>query len=80
MKDPKGTTDEAIGRPGPVREGRYQQQGQPLDESVQSPPGSDPNPDRPVSKPVTRKDYEFPGEGADRGKSGDADSPGGDAG
>ena len=78
MKQPKGTTDEAIGRPGPVREGRYQQKGQPLEQSVQSPPGSVPDPDKPVSTPVTRKDYEFPGEEA--AKSGDAEPPGGDAG
>ena len=30
----KGTTDEAIGRPGPWREGRYQKSGQSLDDSA----------------------------------------------
>jgi hypothetical protein len=39
-----GSTNEDIGRPGPWKEGRYQE----------------PNPDTPASAPVTRKDYEFP--------------------
>jgi hypothetical protein len=30
----KGTTDDAIGRPAPWREGRYQQAGEALDNSV----------------------------------------------
>jgi hypothetical protein len=30
----KGTTDDAIGRPGPWREGRYQQAGESLENSV----------------------------------------------
>jgi hypothetical protein len=30
----KGTTDDSIGRPGPWREGRYQQAGEALDNSV----------------------------------------------
>jgi hypothetical protein len=30
----KGTTDESIGRPGPWREGRYQQAGENLDNAV----------------------------------------------
>jgi hypothetical protein len=30
----KGTTDDDIGRPGPWREGRYQQAGEALDNSV----------------------------------------------
>jgi hypothetical protein len=33
-KEDKATTDDAIGRPGPWREGRYQQAGEPLDNSV----------------------------------------------
>jgi hypothetical protein len=37
----KGTTDESIGRPGPWREGRYQQSGQSLDDSVAPDPPLD---------------------------------------
>ncbi len=32
-----GSTDEAIGRPADWREGRYQQSGQPVDQSVNKP-------------------------------------------
>jgi hypothetical protein len=74
MADNKGTTDEDIGRPGPWREGRYQRRGQKADQSVKTPPG--PRDPAPPSKPVTRKDYEFPGQEDHK----DADPPGGDAG
>jgi hypothetical protein len=74
MAKGEGSTNEDIGRPGPWKEGRYQRPGQPVDETVQTPPGTSPSPDAPMSTPVTRKDYEFPGE---RSKS---EPPGGDAG
>ena len=79
MADSKGTTDEDIGRPGPWREGRYQQGGQPVDRSVRTPPRTSPNPDAPASSPVTRKDYEFPGQEARTDEGGDVEPPGGDA-
>jgi hypothetical protein len=34
---PKGTSDEAVGRPAPWREGRYQQPGKPVDQTVNNP-------------------------------------------
>jgi len=75
------TADEDIGRPGPWGEGRYQQRGQPPDQSVLTPPGTVPNADPPPkSTPVTRKDYEFPGEEALIDKDGSLEPPGGDAG
>jgi hypothetical protein len=73
--DNEGTTGEAIGRPGPWKEGRYEREGQPVHESVRTPPGSTPNPDQPASTPVTRKDYVLPGAEPDI-----AEPPGGDAG
>ena len=80
MTGDKGTTDEDIGRPGPWREGRYQQRDKPVDQSVQTPPGTAPRHDAPVSTPVTRKDYEFPGEEQHTDKDGETEPPGGDAG
>jgi hypothetical protein len=68
--------DKDIGRPGPWGESRYTVPGNPAGQSVLTPPGTSPSEDGPVSTPVTRKDYEFPG--AETNK--DADSPGGDAG
>ena len=59
MAKSKGTNGEDIGRPGPWGEGRYQEPGQPVDESVRTPPGSVPNPDQRTSTPVTINDYEF---------------------
>ncbi len=58
MSESKGTSDEAIGRPKEWREGRYQQPGKPVDDTVdtESNPGKDP--EAPKSTPVTRKDYE----------------------
>ena len=53
----KGTEDEAIGRPGPWGENRYEKKDQPLDQSVLTPPGTSPNEDKPASTPVTRRDY-----------------------
>jgi hypothetical protein len=80
MAKDKATTDEDIGRPGPWREGRYQKPGDPPDQSVQTPPGTSPNPDTTVSTPVTRKDYEFPGEKEHTDTDGDTEPFGGDAG
>lgn len=79
MTRAKATTDEAIGRPDPWREGRFQQSGQELDQSVLSSPRALPEP--PASKPVTRKDYEFPGQDVHETEDGaEVDPPGGDAG
>jgi len=72
--EPLGTSGEAIGRPGPWSETRYEKKDQPLDQSVLTPPGTSPRVDKPVSTPVTRRDY--------TGGSGESDgeTPGGDAG
>ena len=78
MTASKSTSGEDIGRPGPWGEGRYQQEGQPADQSVRTPAGEVPEADPRPSAPVTQKDYEQPGESA-RGK-GKRDEPGGDAG
>ena len=64
----KGTTDESIGRPGPWREGRYQESGEALDNSVQpDQPLDSKNPtkvpadeklsDHPISTPVHLDEY-----------------------
>lgn len=60
MSKTKGTSDEAIGRPKEWREGRYQQPGKPVDQTVDT--QSEPDDDPPNSRdtPVTRKDYEEP--------------------
>jgi hypothetical protein len=83
----KGTADEAIGRPGPWGENRYEKKDQPLDQSVITPPGTSPNEDKPASTPVTRRDYTTSTGGAGTGRAGKCDSgesennaPGGDAG
>jgi hypothetical protein len=57
MGDSKGSSNEDIGRPGPWSEGRYQEPGKPVDESVVKEPRSE-REDEPASTPVTRKDYE----------------------
>ena len=72
--EPQGTSDEAIGRPGPWGENRYEKKDQPLDQSVLTPPGAAPTSDKPESTPVTRRDYT-----GESGKSG-SETPGGDAG
>ena len=72
--EPQGTSGEAIGRPGPWSENRYEKKNQPLDQSVLTPPGASPNVDKPASTPVTRRDYT-----GGSGKS-DDETPGGDAG
>jgi hypothetical protein len=78
MAKSKGTADEDIGRPGPWGEGRYQEPGRSVDESVRTPPGSVPDPDKRPSTPVTVHDYES-SETASSSKD-ESDSPGGDAG
>jgi len=78
MGTSKGSTGEDIGRPGPWGEGRYQEPGQSVDESVRTPPGSVPNADERQSSPVTRKDYD-PSETTSPSKD-NSDPPGGDAG
>jgi hypothetical protein len=57
MKQPAdGSSDEDIGRPGVWREGRYQQPGEPVDETVTKEPQAPPV--KPESRPVSQKDYE----------------------
>jgi hypothetical protein len=58
MGNSERTTGEDIGRPGPWGEGRYQEPGQSVDESVRTSQGSVPNADKRSSTPVTLKDYE----------------------
>jgi hypothetical protein len=58
MSKSKGTSDEAIGRPKPWREGRYQQPGKSVDETVDTTAKPKQQPEAPKSTPVTRKDYE----------------------
>jgi hypothetical protein len=78
MGTSKGTAGEDIGRPGPWGEGRYQEPGQSVDESVLPPPGSVADADKRTSTPVTRRDYESPESAPDpKDKS---EPPGGDAG
>jgi hypothetical protein len=78
MGNSKATTGEAIGRPEPWGEGRYQKPGQSVDASVRTPPGTVPNADKRPSTPVTRKDYESPETASSPSK--DSEAPGGDAG
>ena len=88
MGKSEGTTGEDIGRPGPWGEGRYQEPGQSVDESVRTPPGSVPDADERPSPPVTRQDYESsktrsPSTGESKTGSPSKDEsepPGGDAG
>jgi hypothetical protein len=79
MGKSEGTTGEDIGRPGPWGEGRYQEPGQSVDESVRTPPGSVPDADERPSTPVTRKDYESSSKTRSPSKN-ESESPGGDAG
>jgi hypothetical protein len=76
MANSEGSSDDAIGRPGPWKEGRYQQPGHSVDQSVHIPAGTSPNADQPASTPVTAKDYELPGSEP----ATDSEPPGGDAG
>jgi hypothetical protein len=77
MTERNNDPDEDIGRPGPWGEGRYHRKGQRIDRSVRTPAGSAPTNDTAVSTPVTRKDYELPG---DEGHRKPPDPPGGDGG
>jgi hypothetical protein len=52
-----GSSDESIGRPREWREGRYQQPGKPVDQSVNDPSQRIKKED-PRDRPVTREDYE----------------------
>lgn len=70
MGENKGSSDESIGRPKQWREGRYQQPGQSIDDSVKAPDkGSDGSTDR-ISTPVTQRDYEQRKSGAGNGSLG----------
>lgn len=77
MANNEGSSNEDIGRPGPWKEGRYQQPGQAPDQTVKSPAGTLPNPDATVSTPVTRKDYD---PNWDPNMEGNSEPPGGDGG
>lgn len=69
-KKSKATTNESIGRPGPWREGRYQESGQSLEDSVApDPPLDSKRPldeapakvsSDPVSTPVHLEEYSAP--------------------
>jgi hypothetical protein len=67
MTESKGSSDKAIGRPREWREGRYQQAGRPVDQSVKPSPETAEKPPDIISTPVTRKDYEQPKRPARRG-------------
>ena len=58
MSAPKGTDDEAIGRPGPWSETRFQKPGAPVDKKVDE-AADKPEAKAPTtpSKPVTEADY-----------------------
>jgi hypothetical protein len=60
VSESKGTSDEAIGRPKPWGEGRYQQPGKPVDDTVDTEAKPEQQPEAPKGVPVTRKDYEQP--------------------
>jgi hypothetical protein len=57
---PTGSTDESIGRPSDWREGRYQRSGEPVDQSVKTPPATSraTGPKPAEQRPVTLRDYE----------------------
>jgi hypothetical protein len=78
MAKSEGKSGEDIGRPGPWGEGRYQEPGQPVDESVRTPPKTVPDADKRPSAPVTRRDYES--SETPTPSKGESDPPGGDAG
>jgi hypothetical protein len=58
MSKSNGSSDEAIGRPGPWREGRYQQPGKTVDPSVVGTDDKAQDGRKPEDAPVTRRDYE----------------------
>jgi hypothetical protein len=57
-KNGGGSSDESIGRPAEWREGRYEQAGKRLEQSVLKKPGEGSAPPDSTSTPVTQKDYE----------------------
>ena len=58
MSDPKGSSDDSIGRPTEWREGRYQQPGKAVDQSVVPAKSAEVAPAEVESTPVTHEDYE----------------------
>lgn len=58
MSDTKGSSDESIGRPREWREGRYEQPGMPIGESVTTPENGSNGADDRISTPVTQRDYQ----------------------
>ncbi|MDP9012234.1 MAG: hypothetical protein M3O41_06190 [Pseudomonadota bacterium] len=58
MSAKQGSSDESIGRPEEWREGRYEQPGKPVDQSVKKPPRGEDSPPDTLSTPVTVEDYE----------------------
>jgi hypothetical protein len=58
MSESKGSSDKAIGRPKEWREGRYQQPGKPVDDSVDTGSTTPKVPAGSNGVPVTREDYE----------------------
>jgi hypothetical protein len=58
MSDTKGSSDESIGRPREWREGRYQQPGKPIDQSVTTPDTENRVSNDRISTPVTQRDYQ----------------------
>jgi hypothetical protein len=57
-EESKGSSDEAIGRPKQWREGRYQQPGKPVEDTVETGTETPAVPDGSNGVPVTREDYE----------------------
>jgi hypothetical protein len=78
MGKSEGTSGEDIGRPGPWGEGRYQEPGQSVDDSVRTPAGTVPDADKRPSTTVTRHDYESPDTAS--APEDKPEIPGGDAG
>jgi hypothetical protein len=58
MSKSEGSSDEAIGRPKPWREGRYQEPGKSVDSTVNTESPGQIEPNRSKDVPVTKKDYE----------------------
>ena len=56
--DSKGSSDESIGRPREWREGRYEQPGMPIEESVTTQKKVGNGADNRISTPVTQRDYQ----------------------
>jgi hypothetical protein len=54
----KGSSDESIGRPSEWREGRYQQPGKPVGDTVRIPDEARQGSTDRISTPVTQRDYQ----------------------